>query len=52
MSRDPSLKTSGNLEGKRNVMTRAERVEALKAEKKFNAKKDSVLGLRKTKVGE
>ena len=52
MSRDPSLKTSGNLTGKRNVMTRAERVEALKAEKKFNPEKDSALGLRKTKVTE
>tara|TARA_Y100001933_G_scaffold241672_1_gene268606 strand:- start:173 stop:331 length:159 start_codon:yes stop_codon:yes gene_type:complete len=52
MSRDPSLKTSGNLEGKRNVMTRAERIEALKAEKKFDPKKDSALGLRKTKVTE
>ena len=52
MSRDPSLKTAGNLEGKRNVMTRAERIAALKADKKFDPKKDSALGLRKTKVGE
>lgn len=52
MSRDPSLKTAGNLAGKRNVMTRAERIESLKKDKKFDPKKDSALGLRKTRVGE
>jgi len=50
MSRDPSLKTSGNLAGKRNVMTRAERIEALKKDKKFDPKQDSALGLRKMHV--
>jgi len=52
MSREPSLKTAGNLAGKRNVMTRAERIESLKKDKKFDPKKDSALGLRKTRVGE
>ena len=52
MSRDQSLRTAGNLEGKRNVMTRAERIEALKADKKYDPKKDSALGLRKTKVSD
>ncbi|HHN77566.1 MAG TPA: small basic protein [Phycisphaerales bacterium] len=52
MSLDRSLKTSGNLKGKRNVMTRAERIEVLKKDKKFDPKKDSALGLRKTRVVE
>lgn len=52
MSRDQSLRTAGNLEGKRNVMTRAERIAALKADKKYDPKKDSALGLRKTKVSD
>ncbi|MBZ0172061.1 MAG: small basic protein [Phycisphaerales bacterium] len=52
MSLDRSLKTAGNLKGKRNVMTRAERIEVLKGDKKFDPKKDSVLGLRKTRVTE
>ena len=50
MSIDPSLKIKGKLAGTRTVMTRAERVEALAAEKKLNPKKDKVLGLPKTKV--
>ncbi|MEM0983088.1 MAG: small basic protein [Planctomycetota bacterium] len=52
MSLDPSLKIKGGLSGKRSVMTRAERVAALKQDKKFNPKKHSVLGLPKTKVPE
>jgi small basic protein (TIGR04137 family) len=52
MSLDRSLKTGGSLEGKRNVMTRAERIEAMKKDKKFDPKKDKALGLRKTKVVE
>lgn len=52
MSLDSSLKTKGNLTGKRSVMTRAERIEALKDEKKFDPKKDTALGLPKTKVRE
>lgn len=52
MSRDPSLKTAGNLTGKRNVMTRAERIASLRKDKKFDLKKDRALGLPKTKVSE
>ena len=33
-------------------MTRAERIEARKNDKKFDPKKDAALGLRKTKVVE
>lgn len=49
MSRDPSLKIKGGLTGKRSVMTRAERVAKLTADKKIDPKKDAALGLRKTK---
>lgn len=49
MSIDPSLKMKGGLSGKRSVMTRAERVQVLKDQKRFDAKKNSVLGLPKTK---
>lgn len=49
MSRDPSLKIKGGLTGKRSVMTRPERVAKLIADKKLDPKKDSALGLRKTK---
>ncbi|MEL6329813.1 MAG: small basic protein [Planctomycetota bacterium] len=52
MSLDPSLKIKGGLTGKRSVMTRAERVEALKNEKRIDPKKDAALGLPKTKVVE
>lgn len=51
MSLDASLKTKGNLTGKRSVMTRAERVAALKADKKIDDK-SKALGLPKTKVVE
>ena len=50
MSRDRSLKTKGNLAGVSSVMTRAERVEKLTADKKFDPKKDSPLKLPKTRV--
>lgn len=52
MSIDPSLKTAGNLATVRNVMTRAERIAALKESGKFQQGKDSALGLPKTKVKE
>jgi len=52
MSIDASLKMKGGLAGKRSVMTRAERMKALKDDKKFNPKKDSILGLPKTKSGD
>lgn len=50
MSLDRSLKTKGSLTGKRSVMTRAERVSALTANKRFDPKKSPALGLPKTKV--
>jgi small basic protein (TIGR04137 family) len=50
MSLDRSLKTSGKLAGKRSVMTRAERIEKMVAERKIDPKKDSALGLPKTLV--
>lgn len=48
MSLDRSLKISANLSGKRSVMTRAERIGKMTADKKFDAKKDRALGLSKT----
>lgn len=52
MSIDRSLKIKGNLQGKRSVMRRAERVKALKADKRLDPKTDAALGLPKTKVKE
>jgi len=51
MSIDPSLKTEGNLKTKRSVMKRAERMQALREQKK-RTDKDAVLGLPKTKIKE
>lgn len=51
MSLDPSLKISKQMSGKRSVLTRAERIAKLQADKKFDANKDKVLGLAKTLVG-
>ncbi|MDQ7013022.1 MAG: small basic protein [Planctomycetota bacterium] len=48
MSLDSSLKIKGGLTGKRSVLTRAERVAKLVADKKIDTKKDGVLGLAKT----
>ncbi|MEM1071526.1 MAG: small basic protein [Planctomycetota bacterium] len=50
MSLNRSLKTAGGLTAKRSVMTRAERVEKLAEDKKFDPKKDTPLGLPKTHV--
>lgn len=50
MSMDPSLKSKDALTGKRSVMTRAERVAALRAAKRLDEKKPRALGLPKTKV--
>ncbi len=50
MSLDSSLKTKGKLAGKRNVMTRAERIQKMIEDKKIDPKKDSALGLPKTRV--
>lgn len=51
MSLDRSLKTSGNLATVRSVLTRAERISKLTADKKFDAKAGKPLGLPKTLVG-
>ncbi len=48
MSLDSSLKTKGNLAGKRSVLTRAERIAKLLEDKKIDPKKDGALGLAKT----
>lgn len=48
MSLDRSLKTAGSLAGKRSVLKRAERVEKLKKDKKYDPKKEGVLHLPKT----
>ncbi len=52
MSLDSSLKSKNKLAGVRNVMTRAERMEKLTRDKKFDPSKDQVLGLPKTKSTE
>jgi small basic protein (TIGR04137 family) len=51
MSLDSSLKTSGNLTSKRNVLKRHERLEILKETKDYDAKRDKkpVIGIPKTK---
>jgi len=51
MSLDRSLKISANLTGKRSVMTRAERITKMQADKRFDPKKDKALGIPKTLVG-
>ena len=50
MSLDRSLKVSSTTASSRSVMTRAERIARLQADKKFDTKKDKVLGLAKTLV--
>ncbi|GAB4384291.1 MAG: hypothetical protein Kow0022_06400 [Phycisphaerales bacterium] len=49
MSLDPSLKSKNKLAGVRSVMTRAERIAKLKADKRMDVNKDPALGLPKTK---
>ena len=50
MSLDSSLKTKGKLAGKRNVLTRAERIQKMIDDKKLDPSKDTPLGLPKTRV--
>ncbi len=50
MSLDRSLKISSKKTGKRSVMTRAERIAKMTSDKKFDIKKDKVLGIAKTLV--
>lgn len=48
MSLDRSLRTKGNLAGKRSVLTRAERVAKMVTDKKLDTKRQGALGLPKT----
>lgn len=48
MSLDRSLRTQGNLTQHRSVLTRAERIERLKATVGYDPQKKPVLGLQKT----
>ena len=50
MTLDRTLKTRGGLVRTRSVLTRAERIEQLTNEGKFDAEKDCPLGLVKTRV--
>ncbi len=50
MSLDASLRVAKNMAGKRSVMTRDERVAKMTTDKRFDAKKDKVLGIPKTLV--
>lgn len=50
MSIDPSLKLATNMSGKRSVLTRAERIAKMKADKKMTASNEKAMGLPKTLV--
>ncbi|MBL8763264.1 MAG: small basic protein [Phycisphaerae bacterium] len=50
MSLDRSLKIAGGMAQKRSVLTRAERVAKLAADKKSDASKAKAIGLAKTRV--
>lgn len=50
MSLDRSLKTGGGMAQKRSVLTRAERIAKMTADKKFDPKKNRPTGLPKTLV--
>ena len=49
MSLDKSLKRKDVLQRRRNVLTRAERIDRLVEDERFNAQTDSVFGLPKVK---
>ena len=51
MSLDRSLKIAANLAGKRSVLTRAERIDKMKADKKWDDKKNTALNVPKTLAG-
>lgn len=51
MSMDRSLVTKKGMSGKRSVLTRMERIAKMQADKKFDAKKNSPLGIPKTLAG-
>ncbi|HRJ49531.1 MAG: small basic protein [Phycisphaeraceae bacterium] len=48
MSLDRSLRVAAKTSGKRSVMTRAERVAKMVADKKFDLKSGKALGIPKT----
>ena len=50
MTLDRTLKTHGGLARTRSVLTRAERIELLVNDGKFDPEKDSPFGLAKTRV--
>ncbi len=50
MTMDRTLKTHGSLAGRRSVLTRAERIEHLIEQDKFDPESDSPLGLPKVRV--
>jgi small basic protein (TIGR04137 family) len=50
MSLHKSLKLGNALQRRRNVLTRAERVERMQTEEKWNTGSDSAFGLPKTKI--
>lgn len=51
MSIDPSLRVKAGHAGKRSVLTRGERIAKMQADKKFDPKKNSPMGIPKTLVG-
>ena len=50
MSLDSSLKDNSRLSGRRNVLTRAERITKMQEEGAFNPEEDSPFGLPKYRV--
>lgn len=50
MSLDRSLKIAGGMAQKRSVLTRAERIAKMVADKRFDTNKDRPVGLPKTLV--
>jgi small basic protein (TIGR04137 family) len=51
MSLDRSLRVAGGMSKKRSVLTRAERVAKMAADKKIDTNKHGALGIPKTRVG-
>lgn len=50
MSMDRSLKVKAGMAGVRSVHTRAERIDKMQSDKKFDPKKSSPIGLPKTRT--
>jgi small basic protein (TIGR04137 family) len=50
MSLDPSLKDRNRLSGRRNVLTRPERIAKMEEEGRFDSEEDSPFGLPKYRV--